>query len=320
MAALAAAGGRARGSGCVYHAFGGRAAGGNNLIIDEIHEPTAWIPRRMAPLVYVATVTTHLFGGSAGREGTAIQMSGSLSDAIVNRLAGFSGTDRRLVLIAAISGGFGAVFGVPMAGCVFGLEVQSVGRIRHDAIVPALTAAVVGNEVVEALGVDHTPLPLLDGARSRGRCWCSRSCWPASRSALTAIVFSELTHGLKHVFARDRRVAAAAPVHRRSRGGRPHLRRGHARLPRAVDPADHRIVRPVRSPSRCSRSRGSSCSPLSPSAPGFQGGEVTPLFVIGATLGATLGHALARRRSRCSPRWGSSRCSPAPRTRRSRAP
>ena len=66
--------------GLVYHYIGGRAGGGNTLIIEEIHEPAAWVPRRMAPLVFGGTVVTHLFGGSAGREGTAIQMSGSLTD------------------------------------------------------------------------------------------------------------------------------------------------------------------------------------------------------------------------------------------------
>ena len=66
--------------GLAYHYGGGRAVEGNNLILDEIHEPVEWVPRRMAPLVFLGTVVTHLFGGSAGREGTAIQMSGSLTD------------------------------------------------------------------------------------------------------------------------------------------------------------------------------------------------------------------------------------------------
>src|SRR6478752_8024515 len=60
--------------GLLYLHAAGPAAAGNNLIIEEIHEPRAWVPRRMAPLVYGATVVTLLFGGSAGREGTAIQM------------------------------------------------------------------------------------------------------------------------------------------------------------------------------------------------------------------------------------------------------
>jgi len=73
--------------GVVYLHFAGAASAGNNLIIDEIHTPAAWIPRRMAPLIYGATVVTQLCGGSAGREGTAIQMSGSLTDGLFRRVS-----------------------------------------------------------------------------------------------------------------------------------------------------------------------------------------------------------------------------------------
>ena len=71
-------------------------------------------------MVFVGTVVTHLFGGSAGREGTAIQMSGSLTDG-ASRLLRLGPADRRTMLVAAMAGGFGAVFGVPLAGAVFGL-------------------------------------------------------------------------------------------------------------------------------------------------------------------------------------------------------
>lgn len=276
--------------GLVYHEYGGRAAAGNNLIIDEIHEPTAWIPRRMAPLVYVATVITHLFGGSAGREGTAIQMSGSLSDAIVNRVAGFSGTDRRLVLIAAISGGFGAVFGVPVAGCVFGLEVQSFGRFRHDAIVPALAAAVVGDEVVDALGVEHTPLPAVAGVELDPSL-VLKILLAGLAFGLTAIVFSELVHGLKHVFAR----AVVWPPLRPFLGGVAVVALTYAAgtrdylglsIPLITESFD-----PVVTVALFAFAWKLLFTVVTLGA-GFQGGEVTPLFVIGATLGATLGHAL----------------------------
>ena len=146
--------------GLAYHYGGGRSVEGNNLIIDEIHDPKAWVPRRMAPLVFVGTVLTHLFGGSAGREGTALQMSGSLTDAF-SRVARMARVDRRLLLIAALAGGFGSVFGVPLTGFVFALEVQAVGRIRYDAIVPAFTASLVGDMVVRGLGVHHTPVPTI---------------------------------------------------------------------------------------------------------------------------------------------------------------
>ena len=114
--------------GLAYHVLGGRAGQGNALLIEEIHEPTGWVPRRMAPLVLGGTWVTHLVGGSAGREGTALQMSGSLSDAAA-RVLRLREADRRLLLIAALGGGFGAVFGVPLAGAIFALEVQAVNMI-----------------------------------------------------------------------------------------------------------------------------------------------------------------------------------------------
>ena len=140
--------------GLVYHYLGGRAIQGNALLLDEVHEPTEWVPRRMAPLIAAATIVTQLFGGSAGREGTAIQMSGSLTD-LFSRTIRLNPEDRRILLIAALSGGFGAMFGTPLAGAVFGLEVQAVGRIRYDALVPALTASIVGHQVMVGLGITH---------------------------------------------------------------------------------------------------------------------------------------------------------------------
>lgn len=117
-----------------YQQFGGRAARGSRLLLEEVHEPAAWVPRRMAPMVAAATVISHIFGASVGREGTALQMSGSLTD-LVSRTFRLEREDRRVMLIAALGGGFGAVFGVPWAGMVFGLEVQAVRRIHLRGIV-----------------------------------------------------------------------------------------------------------------------------------------------------------------------------------------
>jgi H+/Cl- antiporter ClcA len=141
-------------TGCLYHYTGGRSAEGNNLIIDEIHEPRAGVPRRMAPLIFVSTFITQLFGGSAGREGTGIQLSVGLSDSLARYLP-LTRDQRRILMIAAMSAGFGALFGVPLAGAVFGLEVQSIGRVKYEAIVPAFAGSLVGDLVVRALGVKH---------------------------------------------------------------------------------------------------------------------------------------------------------------------
>lgn len=275
--------------GYTYHTHAGPATRGNNLLLDEIHEPTAWLPRRMAPMVLLATVVTHLFGGSAGREGTAIQMSGSLSDNVIARLAKLSGADRRIMLIAAISGGFGAVFGVPIAGFVFGLEVQSLGRIRHDAIVPALTASIVGDHVVELLGVGHTPLPtfapvdltVVDAVEflAAGMVF-----------GLVAMAFVELTHGWRRLMARF----VVWPPLRPALGGvlvigltfivgtRDYL---GLSVPLIVDAVSTDPAVEVATFAFAWKLLFTAVTLGS----GFHGGEVTPLFVIGATLGASIG-------------------------------
>lgn len=147
------------GVGYVYHHYGGRAKGGNALVIDEVHNDIDRIPLRMAPFVLIGTLITHLFGGSAGREGTAIQMGASLADG-ARRLFRLSGDDRRLMLLSGISGGFSSVFGTPIAGFVFGMEVDSIGRVRYEGIIPCLTSAIVGDLVARAWGATHSHYPI----------------------------------------------------------------------------------------------------------------------------------------------------------------
>lgn len=94
----------------------------------------------MAPLVYVGTVLTHLFGGSAGREGTGVQMGGAIAD-WMSRLFRMHPYDRKIMVQIGISAGFASIFGTPLAGAVFGLEVIVVGRMRYDAIFPIFLSA-----------------------------------------------------------------------------------------------------------------------------------------------------------------------------------
>lgn len=150
--------------GLVYQRLGRSAEGGNNLIVDQIHGPgldagagsgAAVVPRRMAPLILVATVVTHLFGGSAGREGTAVQMGGSIASGFA-RACRLGGAQARIMLMAGIAAGFGAVFGTPIAGAIFALEVLSVGRIEYEAILPCLIAALAGDWACHAWGIEHT--------------------------------------------------------------------------------------------------------------------------------------------------------------------
>ncbi len=276
-------------TGLAYHRVGRSAAAGTNLILDEIHEPQAWVPRRMAVLVFLGSVLTHLCGGSAGREGTAIQMAGSITDGM-SRAARLRAPERRLLLVAAIAGGFASVFGVPFAGIVFALEVQVARRFRADAIVPAIVAAFVGDRVTRGLGIHHTALPTI-GTVHLTATLVGKVVVAGVAFGLAALAFVELTHGLKHLFGRW---IAWPPLRPAVGGGLVIV------LTYAVGNRDYLGL----SVPLITRSVAGGAGVVAGAfalkllftsvtlGSGFQGGEVTPLFVIGATLGASLGRLL----------------------------
>uniref|UniRef100_UPI003569E0FC chloride channel protein n=1 Tax=Halobacteriovorax sp. TaxID=2020862 RepID=UPI003569E0FC len=123
--------------GYIYHEYGKESDRGNNLILDEIHNPKKIIPLRMVPFVLFGTLITHLFGGSAGREGTAVQMGGTLSDHI-SKFIKLTAYERKVLLIAGSGAGLGAAIGTPWAGVIFGMEIITVGRLRLFAFFQCL--------------------------------------------------------------------------------------------------------------------------------------------------------------------------------------
>ncbi|MFA8343033.1 MAG: chloride channel protein, partial [Rhodothermaceae bacterium] len=141
--------------GYVFKRWGKEVNPGNNLIIENIHNPKRVIPFRMAPFILLGTVVTHLFGGSAGREGTAIQIGGAISDQFT-KLLKLNKEKRKMILISGMSAGFGAVFGTPIAGAIFGLEVYHIGKLRYNAIFPAFTSAIIADYVTRWFGIHHT--------------------------------------------------------------------------------------------------------------------------------------------------------------------
>lgn len=189
--------------GWVYRRFGGEAGAGNNLIIDEIHEPGGGVPRRMAPLVLAGTLVTHLFGGSAGREGTAVQMGGSIAAAFARWLR-MDEASVRLLLMAGVAAGFGAVFGTPVAGAVFALEVLVVGRVQYDGLVPCFIAAVVAHWVCLAWGAQHTHYVVLArlGEGLPKASLVAKTMVAAVAFGLAARLFAGTSHGLGKWFAK----------------------------------------------------------------------------------------------------------------------
>ncbi len=142
--------------GWCYHRFGKEAEAGNKLLLATIQQPTQKIiPWIMAPLIYVGTLITHLFGGAAGREGTALQMSGAIADKLSQPFR-LCPEDRRTLLIASIAAGFGAVFGTPLAGFIFALEINRKIALRYTILVPVLAASILADFVTRLWGIPHT--------------------------------------------------------------------------------------------------------------------------------------------------------------------
>ncbi|MFZ5440106.1 MAG: chloride channel protein [Myxococcota bacterium] len=274
--------------GWLYERLGASIRGGNNLVIDTIHDDGPELPLRMAPMVLAGTVLTHLFGGSAGREGTAVQMGASLTDWLSHRLRLSKGL-RRQLLAAGVAGGFGSVFGTPIAGTVFGLEFIVLGRLEYHALVPALVASVVGDLTTRALGISHASYP------------------PAPQLALTPLVLGQWA-----VFAAAIALCTTAFIeltHRLRREGEQRVKRLPVRLFfgglavvalwQVVGTSDYlglgvpTIVRAFSDPHLAPWAFAAKLvfTAITIGA-GFLGGEVTPLFFIGAALGNVLGRAL----------------------------
>ena len=144
--------------GFVYHYYGRDVAGGNNLILDEIHSPKTTIPIRMAPLILFGTVMTHLFGGSAGREGTAVQMGASLADQLSSFFR-IERDERKILLVAGAGAGFGAAIGAPWAGAIFGMEVVHIGKLRLFAWFECLIASFTAYFIAILLHAPHSLYP-----------------------------------------------------------------------------------------------------------------------------------------------------------------
>lgn len=276
---------------------GKHAAAGNDQIIDEIHTPKDSVPPLMAPLILFTTLLTHLFGGSAGREGTAIQMGGGTA-AWISRKLRLTLAQRPTMMICGMAAGFGAVFGTPLAGAVFAVEVLRVGKIKYNVLGYALLAAVTGDLVCALTGVQHTRY-LVEFVPAAGKIlpWITPDFLLLIKVIAAAIIFgfvARMFSWTSHVIRVNAAVVIPSLWLRAVVGGLLIVAISYAigsfdYLGLGVSNPDPSAVTILSSFTAGGADSFSWFWKLLLTAItlgfGFKGGEVTPLFFIGATLG-----------------------------------
>jgi H+/Cl- antiporter ClcA len=278
----------------LYKLWGKNAEAGNNLIMEEIHEPGGGVPARMAPLVLITTLITHLFGGSAGREGTAVQIGGSMAQ-LLGKWFRLSKEDIRIILMMGIAAGFGAVFGTPLTGAIFALEVIAIGRIKYNALVPCLIASLLADIVCSAWGIHHTVYHINFTTFSPfDYILIAKTILAGVAFGLAGYLFAQASHGIKTLANRTIKshkwmipVAGGVMIIALTfiAGTSDYLGLGvTAKSPDGISIVNAFHENGVNSWSWLWKLVFTAVT----LGMGFKGGEVTPLFFIGAALGNTL--------------------------------
>lgn len=264
----------------LYLRYGKDSSKGNNLIIERINKGEANIPFRMAPLVFFGTFITHLFGGSAGREGTGVQIGASICSKL-SKILRLNEKDTTMIIISGVSSGFGVVFGTPIAGTIFGLEVSTVGKMRYEAIIPCLISSFIGNAIAKVLKVHHSHY-VMEVVSSSDYSIFYKVILCSILFGLVSKLFSELTGNLKKFFTK----LIPKPYIKSFVGGCiviiiALVLQTQIYLGLSLDLLQDAFENNVVGYAFLIKLILTSIT----LATGFQGGEVTPLFVIGATLG-----------------------------------
>ncbi len=172
---------------------------GTNLVLSAIHSGSE-LPLRMAPLIFVSTLVTHLFGGSAGREGAALQLGGSIGNAI-GRLFRFDEKDKHIMIMCGMSAAFSSLFGTPMAAAIFSMEVVSVGIMHYSALVPCVVSSLVARGISASFGIKAESFPLgkLPAFSVRSAVWVTAL---SILCAIVSVLFCILLHQSEAAYAR----------------------------------------------------------------------------------------------------------------------
>ena len=259
---------------------------GMTLVLETAQGKRADIPLALVPLVMVGTWITHLFGGSAGREGVAVQIGATLSHWFARR---FKFADNRtILLIAGMAAGFGGLFQTPFAAVFFAMEVVVTGKMLYQAFLPSLVAAVTASTFSNALGLEKFAVPLKQSFNLSESKTMFYMVILGVAFGLTGRVFSVLLKRAKAFMG--------------EKLANPYKRIGFVSIPLAI------ILFAFWNGRYCGLGTNLISQTFTGGeifsfdwiikllltvitlSIGFQGGEVTPLFSIGASLGFCLGN------------------------------
>jgi H+/Cl- antiporter ClcA len=180
-----------------YHLMHDEKDTGTNLVLSSIHSGDH-LPLRMAPLIFVSTLITHLFGGSAGREGAALQLGGSIGSGI-GSLFKFDEKDKHIMIMCGMSAAFSALFGTPMAAAIFSMEVVSVGIMHYSALVPCVVASLIAHGIATHFGASAEVF-FIEEIPAFGIETSVKITVLAILCALVSILFCVALHGSEHLY------------------------------------------------------------------------------------------------------------------------
>ncbi|RTZ06598.1 chloride channel protein [Flavobacterium bomense] len=266
-----------------YYYWGESVVKGNNLLLKEYENPQQIIPFKMAPLVLFGTLITHLFGGSAGREGTAVQMGGAIADQFT-KLFQLDVSERKTILILGISAGFASIFGTPLAGALFALEVVFFSKINLKSILLSFFVAYIAYFTVELWQVQHThyAIPFVPSITFITLFWV---VLVSILFGLVAMLFSRSTHFWGRLFSKT---ISFPPLRPFVGGCFIALAVYFIGTTKYIGLGVPMIIEAFSSPNASYDFLLKILFTGFTLGAGFKGGEVTPLFFVGATLGSAL--------------------------------
>lgn len=180
-----------------YHLLHDEKDSGTNLVLSSIHSGDR-LPMRMAPLIFFSTLITHLFGGSVGREGAALQLGGSIGNEI-GKLFRFDEKDKHIMTMCGMSAAFSALFGTPMAAAIFSMEVVSVGIMHYAALVPCVIASLIANAIAFSCGA-QPEIFLLNSVPAFTIGSAIKVSLLSALCALVSVLFCVMLHQSEHLY------------------------------------------------------------------------------------------------------------------------